>query len=116
MAFCHPQDTRTNMKFYIYEGDFQAHHSRTNAGNLSRSRESTSVIAYKRWFFHCLNRLGRIIAVPESVHKNRLKWLLAKPDAIFVRVNARMDTETWEGVAHRLLTLSLGGSLFPGRS
>lgn len=74
---------------------------------------STSVVAYKRWFFDCLSQLGKIIPVKAKLGERKLRALLARESAIFVSVNYILEEDFLFKIPHRLLRLTLGLLFLP---
>ena len=102
------------MKFYILERDYSGVFKKKQEDSF-KVNQGTAVIAYKKWFFGCLNRFGKIIPISEKIEREekKLKRLLGKSDAIFVSVNFLLEKNLISKVPHRLLWLSLGSLLLP---
>ena len=70
------------MKFYILEKDYLGILKKDKRSPL-KINQGTAVVAYKKWFFDCLSRFGKIVPISEKLEDRRLNLLLGKPDAMF---------------------------------
>ncbi|MFH1854038.1 MAG: glycosyltransferase family 4 protein [Candidatus Omnitrophota bacterium] len=96
------------IKFYMLEKEYLGVFGENKAKTFTID-EGTAVAAYKRWFFDCLSRLGKIVLVNEKIGEKKLRMLLGRQDAIFVSVNLLLGKK----IPHRFLFLSLGSFLLP---
>lgn len=95
------------MIFYVFKDDYESSFNKAKRG-LPRLYESTSVQKYKRWFFKCLKRYGKIVTIDKKIGTKKLLSILKEPNAIFACVHGFLDEPAYDKIPRRVLRLCLG--------